>query len=552
MKRTNKLLYKSILLTMLIIIPAKASSDYKRAMETASEIRYESTLGNISSVGYPLPLAAHWNTGWSIKEGFTPDYQLAMIEKGHYILPSFHLPGPTKTQDESRYGYYEKAFKKAAALNLPFSFISSQWERWLTIMPEYFDLPAEKNPNVVDTDGTINKKVSPFGPVTAWQEIGQKWTSTSLLKQLQAWYPDPPRVFFVSNNEHDKLRWTEVENSDRYMALYGAGRDDDFKREVVGNGWIERYRALQKGMKEGLINDSWKNGATFTGYSAFGTNAFGRWAGWINYSLYTKGRIEPWFLAWDGASLSYYQHDWSGVSDYNVWSMQIQAMNWIFMIDEARNSFNRDFIIELSTWDGFEPDGSVKNKRAYYASLGQQVNPERYEGYVQFGMWLLRPRIVREYRGTRATLADEESYFLSIVRSVDRVHKNETLKKFWRSGRMVVNDLHKHPYQINVPNEYASVERWFLLDTSLDSERPWKYDWSEPHLSSALPVFALALLIGDAPEREWLVYLHSPLKNYKDVKVTIPDYSPINVDVGSSGSFYHVNEKNKTITFIQD
>ncbi|HHW08528.1 MAG TPA: hypothetical protein GXX29_00985 [Firmicutes bacterium] len=96
----------------------------------------------------------------------------------------------------------------------------------------------------------LEDTVSPFGPVELWREVGKKWTSG----RMQEWYPDPPLILFVSNNEHRKLAWHEVEQDIRYLEMYGPGRDDEFKRDVVAQAWIERYRALQEGMREGLVN----------------------------------------------------------------------------------------------------------------------------------------------------------------------------------------------------------------------------------------------------------------------------------------------------------
>lgn len=517
----------------LLLFCALAGIAHADVRAVAEAIRHESALPNNSKEGYPLPLAGHWNTGW-FPGGFDPEYQLAMIEKGHYLLPAFHLPPPWETDRASRLGYYEKSIKKAAALNLPISFICTQWERYLTVAPEYFMLPGKDNPNVVDTDGAILKKISPFGPIALWREAGKKWTATPLVKKLREWYPDPPQVLFVSNNEHARLSWIEVESSGRYLADYGAGRADDFKRRVVGDGWIKRYRALQGGMREGLGSAGWGGHPGFIAYDALGTRAFGRWTDWLNYSLYTTGRIEPWPLAWDGASLSYYVNNWSSGTDHTVMSPQIEAMNWIFMLDEAWR-LNPDFRLEISTWDGHEP--TLENdKRRYYASIGTEFSPERYKGYVQFGMWLLRPRVVREFRNHLSKIARDEPYFLSVVDSVDRVHDDPILKKFWRKGRLVANTSHKHPYRTNIPDEYKNVERWFLLDTGLDPKRPWKLD-------TKIPVFAMALVTGAKPDREWLVYAHSPLRAYSGVKVVLPGYTAIDVNTAPGGVFYHVVEK---------
>src|SRR5690606_31585169 len=109
-------------------------------------------------------------------------------------------------------------------------------------------------------------------------------------KMLQEWYPDPPLVLFVSNNEHKKLSWIDVEQDVRYLRTYGSGRDDDFKRKVVAEAWITRYRALQEGMREGLESPVWQERVIFVAYDNFGPSEHGRIENWKQYSLYTPGR----------------------------------------------------------------------------------------------------------------------------------------------------------------------------------------------------------------------------------------------------------------------
>ena len=153
----------------------------------------------------------------------------------------------------------------------------------------------------------------------------------------------------------------------------------------------------------------------------------------MEYSLYTSGRIDPKPLAWDGGSPSYYVFNWNESTDYTVFGPQVESMNWIFMLREALR-LNPRFWFEISTWDGHEPE-MENDKRKLYAKRGQRFTPERYGGMVQFGMWLLRPRAVREFRGWRDTLAQAEAFFLPIVEAVDRVHKGSILEQFWRRRR---------------------------------------------------------------------------------------------------------------------
>ena len=297
--------------------------------------------------------------------------------------------------------YYEAPLKRARQLNLPIVIVNTQWESRLSREP-YLGLPPEKNPNVVTLDGKVLQKISPFGPVARWREVGASWTNTVAMKQLQRWYPDPPLVMFLSNNEHAKLSWTEVEHSKRYLDRYGKGKDPEFKRQVVADGWIERYRALQAETARRIGQQILEDCAIFVGYEAFGPAHFGRWGGWEAHALNTAGRIAPDPLMWDGGSPAYYTPPYYPKTDYTVYSPQIESMNWVFMLDQARE-LNPKFWFEISTWDGKDA-GAAKPGQPWkpdvYKSLGQTYNPARYGGYVQVGMWLLRPRTVRKFAVT--------------------------------------------------------------------------------------------------------------------------------------------------------
>jgi hypothetical protein len=504
----------------------------------AESIRAEASRPNDGPAGMPLPLAAHWNTGTE-PGGFDPAYQRRMVTGGHHLLPWFHMPTLDIHVDDPRWiSYYDAPLKSCAAAKLPISFVGTQWEMLLSVEDRYLNLPPDDNPNVVGLDGVVRRQVSPFGPVKWWREVGQRWATTAVLKRLQSLYPDPPLVVFVSNNEHAKLPWKDVENDRRYLKLYGSGRDDDFKRQVVGDGWIERYRALEAGLREGLAEQGWRDRAIFIGYDAFGPPHFARWAGWMEHSLYRRGRIDPNVLAWDGGSPSFYTFNWAATTDFTVFSPQIESMNWVFMQSEAHR-LNPRFWFEMSTWDGHQ-EGSDSDKRKAYANLGQTFSPERYGGMVQFGMWLLRPRAVREFRDYQDTLARSEAYYLPIVAAVDRIYSNATLQAFWRRGQLVANHNHQHPYETIVPPEYQSADRWFLLDTSLDPKWPWALD-------TKLQVFALALVEGRAPQRLWLIYAHAPTGARREVAIDIPDYKATRINVEVGGSFFVVDEKTGSV-----
>lgn len=497
----------------------------------AQTIRDEATRRAGDPIGLPLPLAATWNTGTQ-PGGYSPQVVIDLVRANQPILPWFEMPAPDAKPNDPYTAECLAALRLLAAWNLPFTLLGTQWEAILSRNPEFFGSPPDQNPNVLAPDGTIEHRLSPFGPVAPWQQAGLAWGQGEVLRSLQEAYPNPPLIEFLSNNEQPKLEWTNADKSRRFRELHPGRMTDEQIRQLFGDGYITRYRALQKGIWDGLSDQGWKDRSIFVGYNAFGPAFFGRWNGWQRQALAIPNRISPWTSAWDGASVAYYTNDWEPITDFTVYSPQIQAMNWVFMQQQASEQ-HPGFWFELSVWDGHLDKKS--DKRAYYQKLGQVYDPARYGGMTQFGMWLLRPRIVRPFFGYRETVTEMGPYFDSVLAAVKRVHDNADLERFWRKGKLTLNPRSVHPYQSDIPSAYRRVPRWFLLDTSLTPPRPWQ-------LTTVLPVYALALELGDSPSREWLVYAFSPLENRQQVGIVIPGLKEVSLDVPTGGAFYLVRE----------
>ena len=526
-----------------------AASDAKpgpAARRVAEQIRREALLPPNGPAGRPLPLVSHWNMG-SYGKGWTPQYQMELLDEGHYILPWMGWPQWYKEDDEKavqRFNdYYAGLLGTCRKLGLPICFRGTQWEAIL-VKREYRELPPAQCPAVISPEGKPIAKLSPFGPLDPWRDPAREYVDTPAMKRVQALYPDPPLVLFVSNNEAPDLRWHQVEElSKRYLDKYGRGRPDEFKRKVVAEGWMERYPTMFRAMRDALTNETWKKNVRFVGYGAFGPSHFGRWAQWKDYSLITDEWTSPDWHIWDGGTPSYYTHNWCPNRDHWVWSTQVQSMNWIFQLEEAWQ-VNPDFWWEISLWDGnggwtpadgYKPELVKKSKACQYLQDGQTYTPDRFLGWVQFGIWLLRPRVVREFRGSTVPLEPWRPFFEKLLVAVDRVHADPVLEEFWRHGQLVPNRAHRHPYQDDVPERYRNVGRWFLLDTNLDAPRPWER-------TTNIPVFSMALVQGRAGSRRWLIYAHSPLEDRRKVEITLPEFGPMTVDVPRAGAFFRVDE----------
>jgi hypothetical protein len=483
----------------------------------------------IPGAEHPLPLAASWSVGMT-PFGFTPAWQVEQIRRGQYLLPWFWLGNPPadRTTKDPGYAtvfdaiYYGSAIGYLARHDLPLTFDMPPWEVLLARVP----------PTYVKDAASGGLSLDPFGPVRPWYDAGRAWVRNPSVLQLQRLYPNPPRVLFISDNEASRL------SADDLHAPYSvdASAQTIARRRAIGNAWIVRYKAMMDGMRDGLEAPGWRSHALFIGYDAFVTSAMGRWGGWGAYSLYVPGRTEPWPYAWDGASVSYYVHDWAPDADYIVWSPEIEAMNYVPVLAEVRRT-KPDFWFEISTWDGQQP-GQPSDKLLFYSKRGQTYSPDRYGGMVQFGMWLLRPRVVRDFRGSQ----DDErirfgAYFDRIMDAVARVHRNPVLQRFWQEGRLVANPVGGHPYEANLTPDLASRQRWFLLDSPANPPRPWQ-------LTTPLAVYSLALVHGRAPHREWLIYAFSPLQQSGIVPVRIPGGPRVMVATAQRGAFTRIEEGN--------
>lgn len=512
------------------------------------EIREATLAPNNGSNGRALPLAASWQDGWYkynwapglIREGtyFEPSHIIELIEKQHRVLVNIRHRGPGETNYYT--DYLDDALDYLKQKNQPIVIGGTQYEQNLYLKDPYKSLPAASSARVYTTNQELLTKLTPFPPdLSKWYDVGVDWIVNSVgMTTLQTLYPTPPKVIFLSNNESLKLFWTEAETSQRYIDLYGIGQTDNFKRQKFSEGWQNCYAQMFAGMSNSLAT-AWKNNSIFAGYKNSGPAIFfSRFNSWENYSLHYNNQITWEQNAWDGGSLSYYLFHINPTdygTDFRVHSPQVGVQNSVFMLEDQLAD-NPNFWHELSVWTGGEDFSSW-----LLSEFGQVFNADRFKGMVQFCMFLRTPRVVRYFVGWHISReTDGFEYFDAVMEAVDRVHTDPVLKKFWQYGQLVANTAHQHPYQVSVPAEFASRPRWFQLDTNLDPARPW-------YLTTEIPVFALARVIGSAPNREWLVYAQSPLQERTGVVITVPGYGNITTDVSVEGTYVHVKENNNDL-----
>lgn len=512
------------------------SSDSKIEIDVervARDIVYECMLPNNSTVGKPLPLASHWNVGLH-KDGYGPWYQIGLIKKGYRILPWLKMPGIGRKKDK----YYNDIFffKK---YRLPISFIGTQWESLLSLDKEFFYAKDDLNQNKRGNLG-LEKKLDPLSPSKGnylWYEVGKKWVTSPQLKEIQKIYTNPPLVIFLSNNEHRKEKWYEIEDG-RYLRYGVKGKlSDEVKRETVGKAWIGKYNTLIESMRENIANKNWRESSLFVGFDAYGSKMMGKSDNWPAWSLNVNGLELPGAFVWDGTSSSLYLSGGGHYVDHTYRGILVEAMNYKYLFKNALD-INENAWIEISVWDGGE------EQRVFRKKKGQVYSPERYRGMIQYAMWLLRPRVVREFRPYNDTVKKNEAYFYSVLDSVNFVYENDVLKKFWRKGANVVNTNVEHPYTVNISKSIRFERKWFLLNN--DKNNPVGNNNGE------IRVYNIALSLGNKPNREWLVYSFSPKKVYTDCKVQISD-AWVSVNSSQSGIFSHIVEnKGYTVTELKE
>jgi hypothetical protein len=451
------------------------------------------------SVERPLPLIANWNVGIpEYSDGLDPLYMINRLTDGEHLLPTWKLD--PYFDNTIGLNYYETSVKKAAELGLPLVFILPSPESALTQDDVYFNMDKTQNPNVITVNGTVLPELSPFGPDSLWKEVGGQWSTTTLMTQLQEWYPNPPLVVFVDEDASKKLSWSNLATSSRYIEHYPTNTSNEFKRTLVNAKWLEKYRQLHEGFKQGFTKKAWKQNVKFLTRNQLASN-MGVTADWINSSTTTNQHANIWPLTADGLTINF---NLDGDKTDTTDAPHTLLNNLPFMLEEAKE-LNPNFTYQLSI------------------DANQKIdNPQRYRGFTQFALWFLRPSIIRQ-TPNKTTKAEINPLFQQVVDSVELIHNSDVLADFWKNGKLVSTGSSN--YTQNIPTNYQSIPREFLLKTDATS-----------------PVWAFALKKGKAPNREWLIYIQSPEENLSDITVAIPNYNNVNLDATQNGYLYIINE----------
>ncbi len=545
----------------MLLAPPSPADEASAAAEIAAWAQIKLANG---PEGRPLPMAGSWMDSGM----FGPDRFVEMIEAGHHVLPTFsgvslqvvrrHLQPDNWI--EARVEAWRPALEYARRHRLPIAI--REWN-WSAMPPGYQQLLAQlagqEIPIADDLrvikDGKPDNTTDPFGPVAGWRAWGEMWLGNEMIRRLQEIYPDPPLVVLLNNNEGPKVRAANQLPDDypRLLAFLGGQppASEPEKARAIRQGYSERYAAMFAAAREALIEPAWRENVKFVAYNNLWDTAYigqsnrprpGIWfepdQGWLEWRMY------------DGGMPELYDNDWQPGKRDNaaIHSPQSEAMNyystqaWLF---EREPEYYWASIV----WEGARVNDVFRGRRCSsktyrYITRGQRWDFARYEGWVQFTLWTTRPRTMREFRWPPSDRhAYDEGTFMALVRSVDRPWKHPILGEFWRFGKLVPNPDEQHPWSLgdDQPDWVREFERWYLL--TCDANPP-RQEWND---ATALRVFAQALVLGEAPQRRWLIYAHAPQGALPTPTVVLPGYAPAAgrvtlPSVPKSGAFFLLEE----------
>lgn len=539
--------------------------DSKEA-ETPAEISAWASLPADGPAGRPLPVAG----SWMAEKMYGPAASVELIKQGHHMLITFldpvHLArwemaaeeGTPERVEEKFEQYYRPALEYAAKHHLPIAMRGWNWaDQVAGIQDRREEFANEEIPPAEDVnmllEGRAGRLVDPFGPIDQWREYGRIWFGTQLMRLIQEVYPDPPMVVYLNNNEGPQVRNAGQVPDDypRFVEIHGTGPHSKHEKEVaIRESYQKRYAAMFEAARESLVEPAWKKNVRFVAYNNLWGTAYigdgnrpsqGIWyepdEGWLQWRMY------------DGGMPELYDNDWQpGKTDHTPNGMQAEAMNYQ---SAQPRIFQRapDYYWSTIIWEGGRAGNVFRGRRNtskpyQYITRGQQWGFDRYEGWAQFCLWTTRPRSMREFRWPpEDEHAYQEGTWRMLIRTVDRPWDNETLRDFWRFGKLVINPDQSHPFspEGDQPQWLHELDRWGVLTCDANPPRD---QWDH---RTTLRVFALALVRGEAPRRRWLIYAHAPRGAVADATVELPGYGGVKLEaVPLSGSFFVANEADRS------
>lgn len=548
------------------------------------------------------PLASCWNVqaGWNLTQ------QVAWIRAGNHYFPTVYVPLLSQfANNPKRWERYLEEHREALDFirkyRLP---ITGRWHNWgsdfTSLAPEERG-PFEASPLIhnLRADGSLNSDplIDPLGPLEPWSAEGKALATSHFLNALAAYYPDPPRVYFLENNEasvaelgayttptseRDAWRfplraWRDnLPSISLRMADHAALHPDPNQLEAtLSRAMREKYEALTAALLENAP-PQWR-GRIYTGGYA-GLNP----AAGLNRQPFDHQRPQEDFAhspfgaaVWQFTEPSDRVYDDGSGSPWNWhdWLRSPHALNHnngplTRYLAATRPLWHEDRSFWLSPTRGREAARPDENGEP---SHGGYVLPDRLFGFARVCLWSDRPKNratnLRWFAASQVQLSDEwyanatkdppevrgltqADYFAKVQLAVDEVWTDRRLLKFWREADPVINPDPalcdwRLPASIPLADGTAHQvidDRSRVLYTDAD---PPRYDtdakgekidtWRESDGRRELRVFAQAYRLADS----YLIIAYSPRQVRENVTVQVPGFGPVTIpEVGPAGAFH--------------
>jgi hypothetical protein len=406
-----------------------------------------------------LPIVSNWNCG-----GYLADWHVDQVRTGNRFLPSFKF-NPLGSQSPKSLGPKLRPENESFLRDnrIPLSLRSDNVATNITTLPR-LPIALESIPNspVVWTikNGQLGDEgiADCFGPAQVWHSAGFKWAKESgFIVDLQKRFPDAAYVVLGDNNE------SGVDSIGRYVSS-GAWKPNlealsvrvrDFAATHTPEAFADafawrrdwQYNAHFDGFTTGLT--SWSNRLLTEAYKigtvqpAYG-DQFGHYDGGGS-PLYVSG-------AGNGTTGDFTSADWFKVYYSSPINLRAEA-------DNPRHF--RQWFIQFFPGTAFD---------GYRAGRHEIITPEHIEAWAQWLLWATRgngrginlryftetgqkptnsfldsdasKQIVTDAGHPELIDLKEEDYIRPLMRAVNRIAENETLRRFFQEGNAVQTGTH--------------------------------------------------------------------------------------------------------------
>jgi len=523
-----------------------------------------------------LPCVAEWNV-----KGFPLAWHVQQLKAGHRFLPSLFLPQSDEASNPATFDRYMAG--SLDALRYLSSYGVPVCLRMANIGQAFYDLPAyrvpvkpenlARSPLVWSLKGDKlddQRQTDTFASPGFWGIEGTALGTAQYMRMLTSAILSPPWISFVENNEaaYDKPHWY-FDNMTAEELSYKDPEEIDalsvragkrLNRIVSPSDFIDemaerraaQYEAFHAAFERELPPE-WRDRTYTACYHKPD----------LRYPTTTRGDVDrigylPELLRADGASIDNYvamnqSHDFTSPDHLKISNM-IPAWN------QQRQKNPRAYR-ELSLTLGSKAaiQGAIEGRH-------EPITPALFECYIHWLLWTIRepgvPVILRHWCGSSVRPTDPffpddlrqqypaltcdattEEYIAPIMRAVDRICDDATLRYFWLGGRPITlvggslptDSLRRAAGLPPYPDPHGPDARRRHLRCNVNGpESEWSWDAGRQRFNGTVKVWAVATKRDDG----YLLYAWSPCKLEGNITVTIPDAGDVEIDAPSPSGYW--------------